>query len=130
MNQSASGTHRQRQLAQARDDRREARVALLVAPGFEYSAAQWGIWRAGGIKVPLCLSATEGEWEYALTDSGASILATIGVMAPRVRPLCERLGENGYQHVKQNFLLTRHVKDYMLVMLALDHPDEDIIHLD
>jgi trehalose synthase len=45
------------------------------------------------------------------------------------QPLRERLGENGYQHVKQNFLLTRHVKDYMLLMLALDHPDEDIVQL-
>jgi len=41
----------------------------------------------------------------------------------------QRLGDNGYLHVKQNFLITRHVKDYMLVMLALDYPDEDIIHL-
>jgi trehalose synthase len=43
--------------------------------------------------------------------------------------LCARLGENGYMHVRQNFLLTRHVKDYMLVMLALDYPDEDIVDL-
>jgi trehalose synthase len=43
---------------------------------------------------------------------------------PRLRA---KLGENGYEHVKQNFLLTRHVKDYMLLMLALDHPDEDIV---
>jgi len=46
------------------------------------------------------------------------------------RSLCERLGENGHLHVKQNFLLTRHVKDYMLVMLALEHPEEDIVFLD
>jgi trehalose synthase len=45
------------------------------------------------------------------------------------RKLREQMGENGYQHVKQNFLLTRHVKDYMLVMLALEHPDEDVVHL-
>jgi trehalose synthase len=44
-------------------------------------------------------------------------------------PLRERMGESGHQHVKQNFLLTRHVKDYMLVMLALDHPNEEIVHL-
>ncbi len=43
--------------------------------------------------------------------------------------LRKTMGENGYQHVKQNFLLTRHVKDYMLVMLALEHPCEDIVHL-
>jgi trehalose synthase len=41
-----------------------------------------------------------------------------------------RLGENGYEHVRQNFLLTRHVKDYILVMLALEHPAEDIVHLE
>jgi trehalose synthase len=45
-------------------------------------------------------------------------------------PMRNRLGENGYQHVKQNFLVTRHVKDYMLVMLALDYPDEDVVHLE
>ncbi len=43
--------------------------------------------------------------------------------------LRRRMGENGYLHVKQNFLLTRHVKDYMLVMLALEHPGEDIVSL-
>jgi trehalose synthase len=44
--------------------------------------------------------------------------------------LCRYLGENGHLHVKQNFLLTRHVKDYLLVMLALDHRHEDIVYLD
>lgn len=39
------------------------------------------------------------------------------------------MGENGYQHVRENFLLTRHVRDYLLVMLAIDHPGEDIVHL-
>jgi trehalose synthase len=43
--------------------------------------------------------------------------------------LCRRLGENGRLHVKQNFLLTRHVKDYLLVMLALEHPDESLVFL-
>ncbi len=38
-------------------------------------------------------------------------------------------GENGYQHVKQNFLLTRHVKDYLLIMLALEHPESDVVKL-
>ncbi|MBI4893374.1 MAG: glycosyltransferase [Acidobacteria bacterium] len=40
-----------------------------------------------------------------------------------------RMGNNGHEHVKQNFLLTRHVKDYLLVALALEHPNEDIVHL-
>ena len=32
----------------------EARVAFLIPSSFSYALAQWGIWRAGGIAVPLC----------------------------------------------------------------------------
>jgi malonyl-CoA/methylmalonyl-CoA synthetase len=74
------------------DDLREARVALLVTPGFDYVAAQWAIWRAGGIKVPVCLSATDPEWEYSLTDSGASIAVVDAAAAAKIAPLCARLG--------------------------------------
>ena len=74
------------------DDLQEARAALLVPAGFDYVAAQWGIWRAGGIKVPICLSATEPEWEYSLSDSGASIVVADAAMAPKIAPLCQRLG--------------------------------------
>jgi len=45
------------------------------------------------------------------------------------RRLRERLGENGYLHVKQNFLLTRQVKDYVLTVLALEHPHESVVLL-
>ena len=74
------------------EDLKEARVALLVKPGADYVAAQWGIWRAGGIKVPICLSATEPEWEYALTDSQASLVLADSANATKILPLCERLG--------------------------------------
>ena len=47
----------------------------------------------------------------------------------RDRRLRERIGENGYQHVRQNFLLTRHVKDYLLTELALEHPEESVVYL-
>ena len=36
-------------------DLNEARIAFIVAPSFEYACIQWGIWRAGGIAVPLCV---------------------------------------------------------------------------
>ena len=38
------------------DDLGEARIVFMVQPGFEYVAVQWGIWRAGGIAVPLAPS--------------------------------------------------------------------------
>lgn len=39
-----------------------------------------------------------------------------------------RLGENGHQHVRDNFLITRHIKDYLLLFLSLYHTD-DMVHL-
>jgi len=41
-----------------------------------------------------------------------------------------RLGENGREHVRQNFLLTRHLRDYMLLFLYLDHLGESLITLE
>lgn len=56
------------------EDLQEQRVAFLIPPGFEYVATQWGIWRAGGIAVPLCISSPRPELEYVITNSGASII--------------------------------------------------------
>lgn len=39
-----------------------------------------------------------------------------------------QLGQNGKEHVRQNFLITNHLKDYLLMFIALDQPS-DIIHL-
>jgi trehalose synthase len=47
----------------------------------------------------------------------------------RDRKLRERMGESGYHHVRQNFLLTRQVRDAMLATLALDHPGESVVNL-
>ena len=41
-----------------------ARVAFLAPPGIDYVVAQWGIWRAGGIAVPLCTTHPPPELEY------------------------------------------------------------------
>src|SRR5438034_11522973 len=57
-------------------DLHEKRVAFLTLPGFEYPAVQWGIWRAGGIAVPLCTSHPRPELEYAILDADADIVVT------------------------------------------------------
>ena len=73
------------------DDLEESRVAFLVPPGADYSVVQWGIWRAGGIAVPLCLSATQSEWEYTLSDAQVNLLVVASSMAEKIQPLVERL---------------------------------------
>lgn len=61
-------------LLNGRDDLREERVAFLITPGFLWVAVQWGIWRAGGIAVPLPLNSPWAELEYCLEDTQASAL--------------------------------------------------------
>jgi malonyl-CoA/methylmalonyl-CoA synthetase len=58
-------------LLRGRPDLDEARVAFLVPPGFEHVAVQWGIWRAGGIAVPLAASHPPPELEYVVADADA-----------------------------------------------------------
>jgi trehalose synthase len=39
-----------------------------------------------------------------------------------------RLGVNGREHIKNNFLITRHIKDYLLLFVSMYHPG-DIVTL-
>ena len=89
-------------------DFNEARVAFFIPPGFEYTAVQHGIWRAGGIAVPLALSHPAPELEYVLRDAGAAIV--IGAPASRdlLAPVAEKTG-------------TR----FMTAMDVLAHPTRD-----
>ncbi|MBI4536106.1 MAG: glycosyltransferase [Ignavibacteriae bacterium] len=39
-----------------------------------------------------------------------------------------KLGVNGKEHIKNNFLITRHIKDYLLLFISLFHK-EDLVYL-
>ncbi len=72
------------------DDLKQTRVAFLVAPSFAYAAVQRGVWRAGGVAVPLAVSHPPAELEYVIRDSGASVVVAgpgfEDVLAPLARP--------------------------------------------
>jgi malonyl-CoA/methylmalonyl-CoA synthetase len=51
-----------------------ARVAFMVDPGFDYVQVQWGIWQAGAVAVPLCITHPLPSLQYVLEDTGATIL--------------------------------------------------------
>jgi len=40
----------------------------------------------------------------------------------------KKLGQNGKEHIKNNFLITRHIKEYILLFLSLYHK-EDVVYL-
>jgi trehalose synthase len=41
----------------------------------------------------------------------------------------KKLGENGREHVRENFLVTRHLRDYMLLFLSVQNEPADIVAL-
>ncbi len=73
------------------EDLREKRVAYLIPSGFDYVAVMLGVWRAGGIAVPLCVSHPDPELEYVLGDSGAGVLIASPEFEDRLRRLAGRI---------------------------------------
>jgi malonyl-CoA/methylmalonyl-CoA synthetase len=94
-------------------DLQEKRVAFLIPPGFHHVAIQWGIWRAGGMAVPLCVSHPRPELEYVIDDSGAAIVIAHPDFAKILRPIAETRG--------LRFLLTSQALNH--TSIALPHID-------
>ncbi len=79
-------------LADDAGDLREARVAFAIAPGFVYAATLLGIWRAGGIAVPLALSHPPAEHEHVLLDAAVAIVVADEARAGQLLPLAAAVG--------------------------------------
>src|ERR1044072_5718226 len=77
-------------LLQGRDDLKDARVCFHVPPGFNHVAVQWGIWRAGGIAVPLALSHPLPELEYTIGDADPEVIIAIGPGEGPCRDIAQR----------------------------------------
>ena len=69
------------------DDLNQTRVAFLVHPSFAYAAVQRGIWRAGGVAVPLAVSHPPAELEYVIRDSGAGVVVADKASAATLMPI-------------------------------------------
>ena len=59
-----------------KEDLHEMRVGLLLSPSFKFVSHLWGIWKAGGIAVPLNLSSAESELHHYIKDSKINLLIT------------------------------------------------------
>ena len=73
-------------------DLQERPVAFLVPPGFHYVAVQWGIWRAGGIAVPLSLFHPRPELAYVIDDTKPAAVLAHPDYADLVAPLAAERG--------------------------------------
>jgi malonyl-CoA/methylmalonyl-CoA synthetase len=63
-------------LLRTSNDLDNQRVAFLIPSGFEYAATLWGIWRSGGIAVPLCIVHPSPELEHIIINSQSTIIIT------------------------------------------------------
>jgi malonyl-CoA/methylmalonyl-CoA synthetase len=73
-------------------DLQEARVAFMVPPSMQHVVVQWGIWRAGGIAVPLCMQHPTPELEYTIDDSGAATIVAHPEFADQLSTLAKARG--------------------------------------
>ncbi len=73
-------------------DLAEQRVAFLVPSGFDYVTTQWGIWRAGGVAVPLCVVHPRPELAYVIAHAAATIVVVHPDFAAIVQPIAEEQG--------------------------------------
>ena len=70
-------------------DLNQTRVAFFMPPSFAYAAVQRGIWRAGGVAVPLAISHPPAELDYVIHDSGASVVVSDPASATMLNPLAK-----------------------------------------
>ena len=70
-------------------DLNQTRVAFFMPPSFAYAAVQRGIWRAGGVAVPLAISHPPAELDYVIHDSGASVVVSDPASATMLMPLAK-----------------------------------------
>ena len=67
-------------------------MVFLTPPGNDYVIAQWAIWRAGGIAVPLCTTHPPPELEYVIDDAQAHLAIVHPTFAATLEPIAQRRG--------------------------------------
>jgi malonyl-CoA/methylmalonyl-CoA synthetase len=79
-------------LLTGREDLREERIAFAITPGFAWVATLWGIWRAGGVAVPLPLNSPRPELEYLIDNSRASTVVCDDIALPTLSAIAAARG--------------------------------------
>jgi len=102
-------------------------IQKSIKEGFGLTVAE-ALWKAK----PVVASAVGGI-PLQITHKYSGLLChTIQGAAFAIKQLlnapeyAKKLGENGREHIRNNFLLTRHLRDYMLMFLSLYHTENVI----
>lgn len=78
-------------LLDGKSDLNEERVAFLMPASLNYVTMLFGVWRAGGIAVPLNVSSALPELEHALTCAEVTRVVADGEYSENISGLCKKL---------------------------------------
>lgn len=101
-----------------------------IKEGFGLTVAE-ALWK----KRPVIASAVGGIKLQVIDNVTGMLVHSIEGAAYAIRYLlgnpdfAAKISQNGYNYVKDNFLVTRHLKDYLLLFLALQTGGEGIVYL-
>ena len=78
-------------LLDGKDDLKEERIAFFMPASLDYVATMHGIWRAGGIAIPLNVASAVAELDHYLTSAGVTRMIANGKYQESLRDLCAEL---------------------------------------
>lgn len=78
-------------LLKGREDLKGARIGLMANPGLDYLMGLFGIWQAGGIAVPICLSYPAELIQYYVEDAELEAVLCSPEYIERLAPMAETL---------------------------------------
>ena len=78
-------------LLDGKDDLKEERIAFFMPASLDYVATMHGIWRAGGIAIPLNVASAVSELDHYLTSAGVTRMIANGEYQESLRDLCSEL---------------------------------------
>jgi long-chain acyl-CoA synthetase len=87
------------------------RVAMVLPNSPQSLIGFFGIWKAGGIAVPLNPLYTESELEFALQESGATAAIVLSPFYNKFKSI--------QAHTKVNFVIATNIKEYLPTMLRI-----------
>ncbi len=91
--------------------------------GFGLVVAE-GLWKGkpviGGATGGIPLQIINGVTGYLVHSSAGAAYKIANLL--KNPELARTIGENGKEHVRHNFLITRHLMDYLMLLISLDDP--------
>jgi len=73
------------------DDLQEERIAFFIPASIDYVTTMFGIWRAGGIAIPLNVASAVVELEYYLSCANVTRMIADGKRQESLRELCAKM---------------------------------------